>query len=787
MGRGIGGAKWNSGRIVRTVIVSMVIAALSLTGILWQAGLFRKAESIGAGTGDALYNLFQIARKDGFWNALNAVRRKFQNDPRLGLGYRLSQVGAIPTAEDPHARASLPEFRVIPAAPIGQLSPSRPDIAEYRSWHRSHADEHSTKFSRLDQITPSNVSQLHLAWSFATRASLGDATKPGFTAEANPIVAGGRLFLPSIDGDLIALEAASGREIWRTRLPQPVARRGLVWEPHEDFSKSRLFVPTGHGVYAISAQDGRILGEFGNHGQVGDQLSLIAPVIVNGALIVAIIKPAVEAYDLHTGKLLWSRPLLEMAEPENTLLTGGVPWGGMSADVARRMIYVSTGNARPELWGTTRPGDNRNTCSVVAIEASSGRIVWAFQEVAHDLWDLDIPSPPVLTTIQRDGRRIDVVATVTKLGNTLLLDRDFGKPIFDYRLRRAPVSALPGERTAPYQPDLQLPQPFAKQVFAMDDVTELSPAARSSVMRQIRGARAGFFEPPLLGGKIVAYGLGGGALWPGAAVDPRNGRMYVPSNQVPWIIRAEYHDMKADPRTSAALPGDALYQSKCARCHGPDRNGSGSATTVGENGYPSLAGVTFIKSSGELLSKDGFEKAHEPYRTLATVGDLKELFGYFQRLDAIADKAGALASRAWWQPLMDHQGRPGSRPPWGFLTAIDLNSGRHVWRIPFGNYEDLRVDGRLVRGQFNLGGVIATGSGLVFATGTLDDRIRAFDAANGRELWSFKLPAAGSAPPTTFAVDGVQYVVVVAGGGGTSGFSGRSDRVLAFRLLGGPR
>jgi quinoprotein glucose dehydrogenase len=496
-----------------------------------------------------------------------------------------------------------------------------------------------------------------------------------------------------------------------------------------------------------------------------------------------------EAYDLKSGKLLWTTALLDRNETRKGELYGGVPWAGMSGDAGRGTVYVATGNARPQMVGTTRPGDNRNTCSVVSINAETGAINWAFQEVVHDLWDLDVPSPPVLTTITRGGKRVDVVATVTKVGNTLLLDRDSGTPIFDYRMRRAPTSTIPGEHTAAYQPALELPEPFSKLVFEAEDITDLSESAGQTVRRKTRGAKMGFFEPPVPGGAVVAYGLQGGGEWPGAAADPRSGMLFVPSNQLPWLVRAHYLDGKSTPEAAARVPGDALYQSACADCHRPTGEGRYETERQGDANFPVLNGITILRSRAQLTSKAAFDELHEAVKLPRSISadDLQTLYGYFRALDEAADKARAFTLTGYWQVLLDDQGRPGSKPPWGYLTAIDLNTGKKAWQVPFGQYDKLTRKGQPVQGQRNHGGVIVTAGGLVFATGTVDNRIRALDAADGRELWSYKLPAAGSTPPSTYMLNGQQYVVVVAGGGQHVEFSGRSDKIIAFRLPSGPR
>lgn len=755
---------------ISLLVVSMLVVAVPS----YEYDVWTKVQFIGNSRSEAVFYLFQKLRKDGLIATINAVREKLTNDPRLGLGYSLYDKAAAPQVESAAAREALPEFKIIRAADSASLPPSRATASKFDTWYRSNGDDGSSKYSALNQIDIADVPKLQLAWRYSNESRNRDES---MRVESNPVVANGRLFLASIDSNFLSLDAATGRELWRTPLPGPVARRGVVWEPNADFAASRIFVPTARGVYALRAATGEVIKDFGNAGQVGDQLSLIAPVLADDKLVVTLVKPSIEAYDRQTGKLLWATPLLEPPVGPNTLLTGGSPWAGMSYDASRSLVFVSTGNPRPELWGVSRPGPNKHSSSVVAIDTKSGRIAWAFQEIEHDLWDLDVPSPPVLATITKDGRRIDVVATVTKMGNTLLLDRDRGTPIFDYRLRRAPASLVPGEQTAAYQPDLELPEPILKQVFEPADVTDVSEEANTLVGQKVRSATLGFFQPPVLGGSVVVFGLGGGASWPGAAVDPATGVLFIPSSQAPWIVRANYRDLRAASRATAGVPGNNEYQSLCANCHGSTRDGLQDKRENGGRYYPSLTGITLLRSRDVLTSKTEFTEQHVGVKVDVDAAGkaLPALFTYFARLDKMVDDDKAFAVRTFWGLLEDQDGYPGSKPPWGMLTALDMSTGKKLWQVPFGEYQELKREGKPVQGQVNIGGAIVTAGGLVFATGTPDKRIRAFESRSGRELWSASMSAPGTAPPTTYMLNGRQYIAVVAS-------SDSHQEVLAFAL-----
>jgi quinoprotein glucose dehydrogenase len=497
----------------------------------------------------------------------------------------------------------------------------------------------------------------------------------------------------------------------------------------------------------------------------------------------------VEAYSAVSGELLWKTDLLNGTQ-SNTLASaelivgpvrigGGVPWAGMSLDNARSRLYVSTGNPRPALYGVTRPGNNELSSSIVCIDTRTGAIAWSFQEVAHDMWDLDIPSPPVLTSIRRNGHLIDVVAAVTKIGNTILLERDSGKPVFDYRLKKAPVSQVPYETTAPYQPALELPEPFTKRIFERSDITDLSSSQKRSVELKTANAKFGFFEPPSIESKVALFGLHGGAEWPGGAVNPETGVLFVPSNQFPWMLRLRYVETVDNTIRTVDPIGDALYQQKCAGCHGVKREGYYESEFTGDKSYPSLVGITsYLKSWG--LKE--FEERHAltPFSVDAT--DLNRIATYLHEADILSEAKGNLSIEGVWQLLLDGEGYPGSKPPWGSISAINLNTGKKLWQVPFGEYDGLTKRGIPITGQPNFGGLLVSRGGLIFATGTIDKKVRAFNSDTGEQLWQYELPAAGSAPPSTYEIDGTQYLAVVATGGLFAGFKERSDAILAFKL-----
>lgn len=680
-----------------------------------------------------------------------------------------------------------------------------------KEWPSYLGDAHRTHYSALKQINTQNVTRLREAWRYN---SGGEAQ-----IQTNPLMIDGVLYGVSAERRIFALEADTGKELWTFKTPFEEGPgsviRGLAW--WEKGKDRRILVGIGHYLFALDAATGLPIQSFGVDGVVDmskaydrdvSKLSLVctSPGTVFKDLIIMPMRvneahPAapgdIIAFNVLTGERAWvfhtiPRPGEPGAEtwPADALAEAGGAncWSGMSLDEKRGILYVPTGSAAFDFYGGDRKGANLYANCLLALEAATGKLVWHYQTVHHDLWDRDLPAPPTLVTVKHEGKRRDAVAQITKSGFVFLLDRDTGEPLFPVEEVPVAPSEVPGEAAWPTQPIPTKPPAFARQVFTEDMVTERTPEAKAQVLERLRRAKTGQqFIPPSLEGTVIFPGFDGGGEWGGAAFDPKSGLLYVNASEMPWILTMyETTGLGEGPGTMGAR----IYAQNCIFCHGPELKGDPLQE------FPPLRDLKkkYTPDQMKAIIHQGRERMpsfqHLNDGEIQAVVDLLyELEG--RDLELVNQAAAAEAATAnpdavrtfahtGYNRFVDPEGCPAVKPPWGTLNAIDLNTGEIAWKVALGQNPELPDEAYRNAGTETYGGPIVTAGGLVFIAGTKDACIRAFDKQTGKELWKAELPVPGYATPATYSIKGRQYVVVAAGGGKIGSKAG--DAYVAFRL-----
>jgi quinoprotein glucose dehydrogenase len=690
--------------------------------------------------------------------------------------------------EDAAAREKLPLYFTIPAAKPGELTPANgyPKRDTFLTWHRSHGDNSGARYSALDQINRQNVTNLQVAWIYHS----GDGSN---NLQCNPIIVRDVMVVPTPGKFIVGVNAENGRELWRFKPEGRPAFRGLIYWPGSFFAGERVLFCGGQYLYALDPKNGRVIKSFGADGRVllpgraEDEYgaATAGPAIFDHTIVVPGFEKDVWGFDVVSGRQRWTFHTVPHPGEfgydtwDRTESYGANCWSGMALDEVRGIAYISTASAKPNFIGVWHRGDNLFADCLIALDARTGKRLWHFQETPHDIWDRDVSAPPNLATINRDGKKVDIVAVTTKNGDTLLLDRVTGKPIFPFRMRRAPTSDLPGEVTAPYQPDVELPERFAKMEFTAADLTDRTPEAADYVASRFKSATTGFFRPASLGHPNLYFGMDGGAEWSGACIDPETGRLYVSANHVGWLISVFRDDDPPDDPSASKTHGRMVYEVSCAPCHGPNLLGIGVA--------PPLRGLRFRLSDNDIIQQVRTGKNGMPAFPKLSDTDLKALLDYLMIRDRPLPPPTAKSERPHYSftgypRFLDNEGYPGNKPPWGTLNCIDLNTGKLEWKVPLGEYPQLAAQGVPKTGTENYGGAIVTAGGLLFCSGTRDAKIRAFDKETGVELWSGKLLWVGSAPPATYQINGRQYVVIASTGNKLGKTSEYGDAYVAFAL-----
>jgi quinoprotein glucose dehydrogenase len=674
----------------------------------------------------------------------------------------------------------------------------------YNDWKVFGGGSENIHYSTLKQINRDNVNRLEVAWTYDT----GDAFS-GSEMQCNPIIVDGLMYATTPKLRVIALNAVTGELRWsfdpneKDKSPGKMRNRGLSY--WTDGVEKRIYFVFRNFLYALDARTGNPVNSFGENGRVdlrqglGRDLKEInitvsspgvvyQDLLILGSLVSEGLPSSpghIRAYDTRTGKQRWIfHTIPQPGEfgyktwPENAWkYIGGVNnWCGMVVDEKRGLLFAPTGSAAFDFYGANRHGDNLFANSLLCLNARTGKRLWHFQAVKHDVWDRDFPSAPALVTVKRQGRMIDAVAQITKSGHVFVFERTTGKSLFPIEYRKVSTSGADGEKLADTQPLPLLPEPFARQKLTEENLTKRTPEAHKAVLERFRKLRSGGqFEPPSLAGTVIFPGFDGGSEWGGAAYDPQTNLLYVNSNEMAWVLRLV--ERKKATEVSSAKN---LYLSNCASCHRSDLQGTPPE-------FPSLVGINKRLNDvqiGSLIRKGagrmpafanlGDEAIQALVRYLSTGEDTTVTHIKTSPIDLKYTIDG-------YNKFLDPEGYPAVEPPWGTLNAIDLNSGKIVWKIPFGEHPALVAKGMTNTGSENYGGAIVTENGLLFIGATnLDKKFRAFDKTTGKLLWETVLPAAGNATPATYELNGRQFIVIAAGGGKSGAPSGGS--YVAFAL-----
>ena len=690
----------------------------------------------------------------------------------------------------------------------------------YAEWRIAGGTNELTHYSSLTQIDTNNVNQLQVAWVYHSEKN--DSTQFG-SMQCNPIIIGNILYGVSPKLKLFAIDAATGIQQWQFDPTDSIANkswhrksvnmnRGVAyWEEGND---KRIIYTVGSVAYEVNADNGQLIPSFGKNGGINLNVGIdrdehtvfvapTSPVTVYKNLfflsgMVGDETPGhIRAFDVKTGKQQWifhtipypGEPGYETWEDSTAYkyLGSTNSWAGFSLDKKRGILFAPIGNPTNDFYGGQRLGKGLYGNCLVALDAATGKLLWHFQTVHHDVWDMDLPAAPALVTVMRDGKPIDAVAQTTKTGFVFIFERETGKPLFPIEERPvATNTSLNKEKLWPTQPMPLLPKPFVRQVFTEGDLnTILGDSNFQDIKSRFSSYRSGnMFTPPSKEGTIILPGYDGGGEWGGPAVDPTTNLLYVNANEMAWVLNMVENKPDKKSIRNNLEAGTSLYGLYCMGCHGPEQRGAGD--------YPSIVGADKKYTTEkflELLSTGrrmmpGFNNIAKEEKQAIAAFILKDpqlqKKIYNGPVEKIRKAPTALYGFTGYNKFLTKDGYPAISPPWGTLNAINLNTGELVWKIPFGEFKELKEKGIPTTGRENYGGPLVTAGGVLLIGASADGKFRAINKRTGAILWETDLPAPGVATPSVYEVGGKQYVVIACGGSKWGGK--KSDAYIAFAL-----
>jgi quinoprotein glucose dehydrogenase len=692
----------------------------------------------------------------------------------------------------------------------------------YTGWPQYKGSNENIHYSSLKQVDTANVKQLQVAWTYHTR----DADSANHSQiQCNPIVIDGIMYGTTPKMKLFAIDAATGQEKWQFNPFDSLAKdkrmffimnnsRGVAYWGNGD--DKRVFYAAGPYLYCVNATTGKTVTDFGDKGKIDlhdglgrDVADLFvtasSPPIIYGDIMIMGTRvdegshaaPGhIRAYDVRTGKQLWifhtipypGEPGYETWEDPNAykFIGGANVWSGFSLDEKRGIVYGCTGSASYDWYGGNRLGNNLYADCLLALDAKTGKLIWHFQDIHHDVWDKDIPSAPALVTIKKDGKDIEAVAITTKTGFVFTFDRLTGKPVYDIVEKPVPTfTDMAGEKLSKTQPYPSLPAPFMSQYLTEKDLNPYLPdSSKQQVLKAFRSYKTDhMFNAISLQGTVVFPGLDGGAEWGGPSYDPESGILYVNANQMAWIIQAIPLNNKEVANETNLQAGQRLFKANCMTCHGADRKGTGNFPSLIniERKYKPASLDTLLQSGRRMMPAFRQLKAVERNAIASFIlNNSAEQHKPFINADSHKDDVFKVPySIVGYNKFLSKEGYPAIAPPWGTLNAINLNTGKLVWKTALGD-DPVFPHGKELSGTENYGASVITKGGLLFIAATKDGKFRAFNKKTGKLLWEVNLPAPGYATPSVYELNGKQYIVIACGGGKMNTRSG--DSYVAFAL-----
>lgn len=655
------------------------------------------------------------------------------------------------------------------------------DYSDYEilNWNRSHGGNYNLKFSKSDFINKNNISDLNLKWRFQAIDFGKISSEYKKNIQVNPIYINGKLIAVFPDYKIRAFNPETGDLFWQISSEfGPPTTRGILGYTNKQDGNDYLYVSFGERLFKYNINDGSVVRSFGNKGYVKVNTQ-VAPLSFKNYLVVAN-NDNIVLFNKDSGKIIKK---IEIYNNKNFL--GGSIWGGIALDEKNGILFANTGNPQPSIYGVKRKGKNDRSASLVAIDLNKGIILWNFQETSHDLWDFDIPSPPIIYNLKINNKIYEVVIALTKVGNTLILERKTGKPIFDIFYKKAPKTDVPGEYSEPHQLFIEKPERFSKIEYDEKDFSKLGLEKQKEIKNKLFNSKSGWYETPSFNKTLVTFGLHGGAQWQGGSLDPFEQSLYIPVNNVPWKIRLFFKSIEIFPKEDNQYKtGIEIYKNKCASCHGTTRNGKYIKQNEKLITYiPSLVGNFFRSEeyNTEVFSSKLINLLHKDLNI--SHDEVSELNKYFRWWDEKLYKDNDIIVEGdfvSWSQFLTDDGFPASNPPWGYIAKLDLVSGNILYKKPLG-YISLNNEPKAV-GTTIYGGLAVNKGGIIFANGTEDGFAYALDANTGEELWKFQMGAAGSSPPIIFVHEDKQYVSFLSTGGMYHNYKNKNSTLYTFTI-----